>query len=89
MTRKVALLAAILRLRLRVPGQYALGICAALVLVAGTSRAEDKDSDLRTLLEQQNKQIPVPGLLQAKPVNLRYRIVDPKIEDLPPLVRVP
>ena len=59
MTRKVALLAAILRLRLRVPGQYALGICAALVLVAGTSRAEDKDSDLRTLLEQQNKQIQV------------------------------
>src|SRR6516164_1566345 len=39
-------------------GKYALGIGAGLVLMTGTSRAGDeKDAELRALIEQQNKQI--------------------------------
>jgi hypothetical protein len=43
---------------LRRLSKYGLGIWAALVMTAGTGRAQDnKDADLRALIEQQNKQI--------------------------------
>jgi hypothetical protein len=46
------------RRRLQGPNKYALAIGAALVLTAGLARAGDnKDADLRALIEQQNKQI--------------------------------
>src|SRR5260370_37328353 len=37
--------------------KYLLGVCAALLLQSGVSRAGDKDVELRSLLEQQQRQI--------------------------------
>src|SRR4029077_12344446 len=37
--------------------KYFAGACAALLVGAGVSRADDKDAELRALVEQQGKQI--------------------------------
>src|SRR5437868_3018869 len=39
------------------PHKYLLGICAALCLQTGVSRAGDNEVELRALLEQQQRQI--------------------------------
>ncbi|HLN32151.1 MAG TPA: hypothetical protein VK395_30760 [Gemmataceae bacterium] len=47
----------VLRWWKRLPKKPLLGVCAAVLVQTGVGRAEDNSTDLRTLVEQQNKQI--------------------------------
>lgn len=47
----------VLRWWKRLPKTPLLGVCAAVLVQTGVGRAEDNSTDLRTLVEQQNKQI--------------------------------